>query len=56
MAIMNEKKALKAMLLMMKNIKKKPLNLKFGHYKKFWGGIENVRSEVYILKMGNTKT
>ena len=38
-----------------KTMKSKFLNFKIRNYKKFWGGIEIVRSEVYILKMGNMK-
>lgn len=31
------------------------LDFKFKKYNKFWGAIENVRREVYTLKVGNNK-
>ena len=31
------------------------MDFKFKKYKKFWGAIENVRREVYTLKVGNMK-
>ena len=44
---------------MIKNCKKYKnwlfLDFKFKKYNKFWGAIENVRREVYTLKVGNMK-
>ena len=38
-----------------KKIKNEFLNFKFKNYKTFLGAIQNVRSQVYILNMGNIK-
>ena len=42
------------LFLKLEKYKKWVLNFKSKN-KKFWGALENVRSEIYILKMGNMK-